>query len=176
MTKDLTELSINKTHLKKGWMFYTLPFDIADESFGVFEPIIKIYRSKLNDNGIKLPTWRSFNFADFKGWHHHIALSEVDEENYMPRFRIMPTGIVKILDRDLTGGTLDTMTQNATREEIQTQIKELMNGPYFGLSKGNMPLTDGTSTFLRSLYLPLTLGGEKVEQFIHAISLGNDKV
>lgn len=162
------------TPLEDGWCFYVLPFDLAYEHFDEFKPIIKLYRDKLtNGDGFKLPTWKSFKFADFKGWHHHIALSEVDEENYMPRFRIMPTGIVDILNRDLTGQTLDTIMENTTRKKIQTHIKNLMQGPYIGLTTGRMSKQNDEMVFFASLYLPLTILGEKVEQFIHVISLDN---
>ena len=160
--------------MKDNWCFYTLPLNVPDKSFDEFTPIINLYRSKINDQqSLKLPTWKCFNFSDFRGWHHNIALSEVDDTNYMPRFRIMPTGIVKVLDRDATGETLDTILVSATKSEIQTQIKKIMHGPLLGLTTGNLSLKDNTSVFLKSLHLPLTLDGFNVEQLIHAVSIGN---
>jgi hypothetical protein len=174
MTTNLIDYSLNKIPLKKDWGFYILPFDLPNENFGEFEPIIKLYRSKiLPIKNTKIPTWKCFNFSDFIGWHHYIALSEVDCENYMPRFRIMPTGIIKIIEKDFTGGTLDSIIENATREDIQTYIKELMSGPHFGLASGSLTVKSGATNFIRSLYLPLTLNGEKVEQFIHVISVNH---
>lgn len=178
MNKKLPDFAIETKPLLHGWNSYVLPLDVPEECFGVFRPMIKLWRSKFNNKNtgaIALPTWRSFSFQEFKGWHKLVCLSEVDEKNCIPKLRIVPTGVVTILKTDHTGHTLDKMVNVATKSEISDHFGKLMKGPYIGLTAGSQPIGNGKTQWFESLELPLTLNGSKTEQFIHAICVGHEK-
>ncbi len=171
MNNKVRDLAIKKTSLSKGWNFYLLPIDAPAETFDIFEPMVNLWRSKFTENEIKLPSWKSFSFSEFKGWHHHICLSQMDEKEQVPRWRIMSTGLVKIVHGDFTGETIDKAVSPATKEDIKEKIKAMIEGPLIGMTTGTVKTLANKNMQFTSLELPISTDGKKIDQFIHIISL-----
>lgn len=177
MNKKLTDYSIETKPLKYGWKSHTLPLDVPDEAFGTFKPVIQLWRKKITndaDGTMRMPAWKSFRFQEFKGWHQFTCLSEIDEKKFIPKLRIVPTGVVNLLKEDHTGQTVDKMVNIATKAEISEHFSKLAKGPHIGLTAGLQPVENSTAKWFESLELPLTLNGNKIEQFIHAVAMGHE--
>lgn len=87
---------------QSGWItsFYTT--DSAPHELGCAGPIKTIWDSKRA--GAALPSWRSFQYEDFVGYHGWVAVEDiVSVEPFDAIFRLWGTGFVDLFKADLTG-------------------------------------------------------------------------
>ncbi|MEH6631537.1 MAG: hypothetical protein V7776_11945 [Halopseudomonas aestusnigri] len=84
-----------------GWVFECFDLDTPATEFGKLEPIVNLWRSKFE--GAKVPSWASFDFYDFKGWHGKVTkASIISYDPYDWQYDIFGTEFVELYGKDWT--------------------------------------------------------------------------
>jgi len=113
-----------------------------------------------------LPDRRSFDPAAFKALMPNLMVTEIEQDPFRIRYRLVGTRVAQFTGFDFTGRYLDELIALGSANEWQDQYLAASAGrhPIFGAI--TEPTTSGgTFTFEFGLF-PLTAGDSAVRQFI----------
>ena len=130
-----------------------------------FDTILELYFSKTKNS--KLPTWKDFDFSEFVGWHARVALSKREGDDF--RFRIFGSAFVEVFAADLTGKSLTEMMAPQHLVYAQQHFKKLIEGPFVGLGKGQVPVAHREFVKFQVLHLPLSDVSVNLDYIIHVL-------
>lgn len=133
--------------------------------FGCLAPVVRLWQARNRDGA--LPRWKDFAMEDFRGWHRHLALSEIAANGDL-RFRLFGSGAAELMGGDLTGKKLTDRFPGAGRDGILAHLAAVRDGRQIGYLTTSLPLPGLEHRAFDVVELPLANDGDEVSQLLHA--------
>lgn len=138
----------------------------ADAScFGGLAPVVRLWQTRFRDGA--LPRWRDFAIEDFRGWHRHLALSEIAANGDL-HFRLFGSGAAELMGGDLTGKKLTDRFPGAGQDGVLDHLAAIRDGRLIGYLTTNLPIPGLEHRIFDVVELPLGNDGDDVSQLLHA--------
>lgn len=140
--------------------------DAASDSFEELASFHAIWQSKCRDG--RLPRWSDFGFNEFLGWHRYLALSDVQPDPMDLRFRIFGSGVVELMDDDLTGKLLSQSAPAAVNEQVVEHFTRIRNDRLIGFLVAQVGTPGSEHKRFKVIELPLASDdSDQVTQILH---------
>jgi PAS domain len=140
--------------------------DATSDSFEELAPFHAIWHSKCGDG--RLPRWSDFGFNEFLGWHRYLALSDIQPEPLDLRFRIFGSGVVELMNDDLTGKLLTQSMPASVSDRVIEHFTEIRNNRLIGFLLAQVGTPGSEHRHFKVIELPLVADdGNQVTQILH---------
>ncbi|MBO6949950.1 MAG: hypothetical protein JJ855_18375 [Rhodospirillales bacterium] len=159
----------------KGWTYRIFADDLDSEMFGMFAPLVKLWRGKGGGQGY--PSWRDFDIAeDFAGWWGRLSLADILDDPFDIEFALWGTTLTEWWGHDYTRKKMSDVYRN--REENW----EKFEGPYFrilrdvggiGFISGDLRALNRGHIVVHGIDLPLIKDGS-VRQVLSGYALADE--
>ncbi|MEQ8665067.1 MAG: hypothetical protein RIC16_05025 [Rhodospirillales bacterium] len=158
------------------WHYETFSFHEPPATFGVFEPMVELWRAK-TPAGAAAPDWRHFELTDLKGWWgwSHVY-DAVPGEPLHFRVRLWGSNIASVLGYDVTGQLLRPETaagaadaQNITRDDLEF-ARYLLDNAQLGRGSGPIDARFGNVCDYQEIMLPLSGDGQTLDKVLYFCS------
>ncbi len=149
------------------WTYEVFDHDTEPDQFGVFESLVTLWRVKRGDR--EMPSWATFDFYDFKGWHGWIAVQEIVTEPFDLRCRLWGIELAKVFGSDPTGKRFSEYGQGFTENDLAFWA-ELCRSGSIGMSHGEPDWLQKGYTSAAFINLPLSDDGSSVDHLLTAFS------
>ncbi len=130
-----------------------------------YDHVLKTYDNKRKKK--LMPSWHDFSFADFVGWHPRLSVSELEGTDL--RFFMFGTDFVQLFAQELTGKLLCEAMEPDRTVDTKRHFDKLVNGPYIGWTKREVPIPDRSFKKFEVLDLPLANKNGVVAGFLHVL-------
>lgn len=143
------------------WEYKGYALTAGPSCFGEMAPFIALWQSRMSDEG-KLPSWRDFDFFDFRGFWGRVSLAEVRQDPFDLYFRLWGTDLADWWGIDYSGSLLSedaTVTKDWAAAEI-VYFERLTVGDSFGLFTGTLEDVGRGHVRVQGVDLPLAREGQ----------------
>lgn len=152
-------------HEPSGWEYHiysrnTVPPDLAHA-----EKFIRLWQSKSEGGNAQIPSWKNFDFLDFRGLHGRIVLQRVEREPFDIRYTLWGTKAAQIYGQDLTGKALSELEGDRSRVELE-YLHRLVEVGGFGMIKGPIYWEGRMHRTISFVDLPLSDDGVNVDGIV----------
>ncbi|WP_420547599.1 hypothetical protein [Curvivirga sp.] len=150
----------------EGWLYEYFDLDEPVETFTGFEPMVDLYRSRLN--GRLMPSWSDFDVFDFRGWLGKVNVIDVTQDPLDFKYRIHATEAVDLVKEDFTNKTHRELSdRNSLSEQDMEFYGMVVKERKIARSSGMFPYENIRKRKVTFLEFPLSDdGGETVTQQI----------
>jgi len=157
------------------WDYRLYSCDTNAAEFGVFQPIVELWRSKRAQS--KLPAWRDFEFQEFVGWHGWICVSDISYDPiFDTHYRLWGTNVTAILGYEMTGRSPRRNAEapfeydgGYSQAEFDF-LEALARQPAIGIARGSIHWQGRDFVSYEEIILPLADDGETVDKQLFVIS------
>jgi hypothetical protein len=144
--------------------------DEAGAAAPEFAGLIDLWRERRGAAAV--PDWSSVEFADFRGWHSALMLSELSEADPDPRFRLIGEDYRMIRDSSLPGQRFSELMPRLFALQFREHFRQIARLGHMGLATGPAAFVGREYLRLRILELPFRHGGEAVARLLHVLLAG----
>lgn len=130
--------------------------------------LVELWDARRGDRAV--PDRADIDFADFRGWHSAIVVSDLEGEEPDPLFRIVGEDY-RIVDYGTTGGQrFSDRTPRLYEQQFRQRFAEIRDSGLIGWSVGAAAIVGREHVRLKVLELPFTNGGPQVSRLVHVMS------
>ena len=151
---------------------HCLTVDQALETAADFTDLIELWVRRRG--GQSVPDWRDMEFADFRGWHSLLCLSQFEGAEPDPLFRLFGEDAIDIAGFNPTGLRFSQFTPRLYDLQYREHFSRIRQTGLIGLTAGNLAYEGRGHIRLHILELPFRDGGPQVERLAHAVSVESD--
>lgn len=151
------------------------PFDLrrldAEEALAAapdFASLIALWSGRRA--GAAVPDWHDMEFADFRGWHSALLVSDITDGEPDPLFRVIGEDYRIVRDSSLPGQRFSELMPRLYERQFREHFRAIRDQGLLGLAVGPAALVGREHVHLRILELPFRRGGDGVRRLLHALS------
>lgn len=142
--------------------------DEAAKAAPHLRPLIELWNSRRGTRPV--PDWSDVDFADFRGWHAAIVVSDLVGDEPDPLFRIVGEDY-RIADFATTGGQrFSDRTPRLYERQFREHFGAIRDSGLIGWAVGSAAIVGREHVRLKILELPFTNGGQRVSRLVHVMS------
>jgi hypothetical protein len=138
-------------------------FDLLDTALPESRAIQRLWHSK--KIGERLPVRGDFSIDDLRPWLGRLILADVEIDGTI-RYRVHGTTCAEKLGQELTGKTVNEIRNEKLRELIRTDYADVIASRVPTIIRRRRDYGDKGTYELERLLLPLSTGGERVDQIL----------
>ncbi len=151
-----------------GWSYEYFELDTPAIEFDKFEPIVDMWNS--NRNGTDIPSWSTFDFYDFVGWHGKICKNTYLSNPFDYRIDLFGTDFVDLVGREMTGMMGSDLVNTGEEDDIDFEFyKWVYENACISRVRGNIPIEGREHRLADILDLPLSNNGISVTHSIEVL-------
>lgn len=118
----------------------------------------------------RVPIWSEMDFADFRGWHANIVVSDLPSDEPDPEFRIVGEDF-RIVDYTTDPGQkFSDRTPLLYARQFREHFREIRETGLIGWSVGPAAIVGREHLRLKVLELPFRNGGTTVSRLVHVMT------
>lgn len=142
----------------------------AAQSAPAFAGIVALWRER--QQGAAVPDWNDFEFADFRGWHAAMLVSDLPDEEPDPLFRIIGEDWRIVPLTGFAGRRFSEVMPQLYQRQMREHFRQIRERGLIGWSVGPAVQINREHLRLQVLELPFRRGGPRVERFAHVLRNG----
>ena len=131
-------------------------------------PLIRLWAERRGQQGV--PDWSEMDFADFRGWHAAMVVSDLPPDEPDPQFRIVGEDL-RIVDYTTDPGQrFSDRTPRLYARQFREHFRQIRETGLIGWSVGPVAFLGREHRRVKVLELPFRNGGPAVSRLVHVMT------